>query len=129
MPGPTFVATPLPWAATLSAANPNRDGTGTLVNVVPGGSGLGSRVDTIRLIATGAVTAGVIRLFLQDGSANKYLFKEVLVPATVPSTIIETWTRDLTYADGLPIPNGWTLRAATHNAETFNVIARGGNFT
>jgi hypothetical protein len=51
-----------------------------------------------------------------------------LVPATTPSTALETWTQDLTFPDGLVIPNGWSLRASTHNSEAFRVIARGGEF-
>lgn len=125
--GPVFVGTPKSWHAALSAANTERIfSSGTLVTLVSGGAS-GSRIDTIRIIGSATVTAGVVRLWLDDGT-NKRLFKEVLVTATTPSTSVETFLQDLTFSDGLVIPNGWTLKVSTHNAENFNVIARGGDF-
>lgn len=125
--GPVHIGTPKTWHAALSAANTNRDGSGTLVDVVAGGS-IGSRIDRLRLQAAGTTNVGVIRLFMQDASANKRLYREVLVPAVTPSTSIAAWSQELVFPDGLPIPNGWTLRASTHNAENFNAIAHGGDF-
>lgn len=124
---PVFVGTPKTWHAALATANANRDGSGTLVDLVAGGSN-GSRVERVRIQAAGVTTAGVIRLFLQDALANKRLYREKVVDAVTPTTAIEAWSGDITFPDGLPIPNGWTLRAATHNAETFNAFAHGGDF-
>lgn len=110
----------------LSAANTARDGTGTLVTVLTAGAN-GSRIDDITIVATGAVTAGVVRLFLHDGT-NARLLREVMVTATTPSTSVETFTVRLTNL-GICIPTGWSLRASTHNAEGFNVIVnRAGDF-
>jgi hypothetical protein len=122
---PVFVGTPKTWHAALSAANTNRDGTGTKATVVSGGAN-GSRIDRLRAIATAAVTNGVVRLFISDG-ANIRLHKEIMVTLTTPSATVETWSQDLTFPDGLIIPNGWSLQAATHNAEAFNVFAHGGD--
>lgn len=124
---PAYIGGPLTWSAQISVANTNRDGSGTLVPVVAGGS-LGSRVDWIRIIGVGNVTNGVVRLFLIDQSNNKRLIKEQLVTTTTPSTTVEEWYADLSFLAGLIVPNGFTLSAATHNAETFNVFAFGGNF-
>lgn len=124
---PVYVGTPKTWTCALSAANTNRDGTGTLVDLVAGGS-IGSRVDTVRIIAKAAIAATtVVRLFLFDGT-NTRLFKEVLVPITTPSTTVETFTQDLTFGEGLVIPNGWKLQGSVHTADPFNLIARGGDF-
>jgi hypothetical protein len=122
-----YVGTPKTWHQVLATANANRDGTGTLEDLVSGGS-IGSRVDRVRVQARGATTAGVIRLFMQDNSANKRLIREKLVEAITPSTLIEAWSGEITFPDGLPIPNGWTLRVSTHNAESFNAFAFGGDF-
>lgn len=123
---PVFVGTPKSWYGKLSAANTNRDGTGTVVTIVSGGA-IGSRVDKIKAVGAGIVTAGVIRYFLTNGTTFA-LLKEVLVPATTPSTAIAAWEDERTFADGLLIQNGWSLVAATNNAENFNVIASGGDF-
>ncbi len=123
---PVFIGVPKTWMAAISIANANRDGTGTIVNVVTAGAN-GSRVDKVRIVATGAVTAGVVRLFLHDGTHTR-LLREIMVSATTPSELVETFTQDVDFADGSALPNGWSLQAATHNAEGFNVISFGGDF-
>lgn len=57
---PIFVLTPVLAQAQVSAANTNRDGTGTIVDLVTGGT-YGTRIDKVRICATGTTTAGVIR--------------------------------------------------------------------
>lgn len=121
-----YASAPRAASAVLSAANTARDGTGTIVTVLTAGAN-GSRIDDITIVATGTVTAGVVRLFLHDGT-NARLWREVMVTATTPSTSVETFRAPLTNL-GLCIPTGWSLRASTHNAEGFNVIVnRAGDF-
>ena len=123
---PIFVGAPQTWMAALSAANTNRDGTGTIVDILTGGSN-GSRVDKVRVQASGATTAGAVRLYIYDGT-NTYLIREMIVAAVTPSTTVEAWSGEVDL-DGLVLPtNAWKLRASTHNAEAFKVFAKGGNF-
>lgn len=126
-----YASTPRSASAALTAANSARDGTGTIANVFTAG-GSGSRVDAITLQATAATTAGMIRLFLFDG-VNTRLLYEVPVSAVAPSAVQPAFFASLTTANMsnlLPIilPTGFSLRAATNNAEPFNVIASGGDF-
>jgi hypothetical protein len=110
----------------LSAANAARDGTGTVVTLFTAGAS-GSRIDDIYIVATGTTTAGVIRLFLHDGTTAR-LLSENLVSAITPSTTIPVWSTTL-LGQGIVIPSGWSLRATTNNAETFNIIVtRAGDF-
>lgn len=121
-----YAATPRAAAAQVTAANTGRDGTGTVVTVLTAGAN-GSRIDDIDIVAAGSTTAGVVRLFIHDGS-NALLWREIIVAAVTPSTSMAVWSAALTNL-GLLLPNGWSLRASTHNAETFNVIvSRGGDF-
>lgn len=122
-----YAATPRSALAVLSAANTNRDGTtGTYVTVFTAGSS-GSRIDDIRINAAATVTAGVVRLFIHDGT-NGRLFAEVMVTATTPSTTVQTWGTAL-LNQGIILPNGYSLRASTNNAETFHVlVTRAGDF-
>jgi hypothetical protein len=88
---------------------------------------LASRIDDIRVTAAGTVTAGVVRLFVHDGT-NARLWQEVMVTATTPSTTVQTFNTTL-YNQALILPNGWSLRASTNNAETFHiVVTRAGDF-
>jgi hypothetical protein len=121
-----YAATPRAAVAVVSAANTARDGTGTLVTVFTAGAS-GSRIDDIRVTAAGTVTAGVVRLFVHDGT-NARLWQEVMVTATTPSTTVQTFNTTL-YNQALILPNGWSLRASTNNAETFHiVVTRAGDF-
>jgi hypothetical protein len=117
--------------AQIATANALRDGTGTLGTVFSAGAS-GSRIDAINLKATATTTAGTIRLFISDGT-NHRLLTEVPVAANTPSATQPAWEAALnqqTFAQYLPlvIPTGYSLRASTEKAETFNVIAIGGDF-
>jgi hypothetical protein len=116
-------------ATQVSVANTARDGSGTLVDIVTGGTN-GTRIDHIDIQAAGAVTDGVIRLFLFSGSGTARLWREILVQAITPSATIQAWSASIDCSlngNRLVLPSGYVLRASTHNAETFNVIAHGGD--
>lgn len=121
-----YASTPRSAVGQVSVANANRDGTGTIVTVFTAGAS-GSRVDDIWIVATGTVTAGVVRLFVNDGT-NTRLWQEVMVTATTPSTTQQVFNTAL-FNQALILPNGWSLRASTNNSETFNVaVTRAGDF-
>lgn len=127
---PNFAATPKVGIATISTANTNRDGTGTLGTVLTAGAS-GTRIRRIEVQATGTTTAGMVRLYLHDGT-TAHLFLEVPVSAITPSATVAAFSAnyaETTTVDQLPltIPSGYSLRASTHNAESFKVIAEGGD--
>lgn len=123
---PVFAVTPKVGLAQVSAANTSRDGTGTIVDILTGGTS-GTNISKIEIVATGTTTAGVVRLYLYDGT-NTRLLREVFVTAATPSTTVSVWNAQLIFAfpNTLHLPsNSWKLQASTHNAETFNVFAFG----
>lgn len=126
-----YASVPKIGIGTISTANTNRDGTGTIGTVFTAGSS-GSRIDAIDLQATATTTAGMIRLFIHDGT-TAHLINEIPVSAITPSGTLPAWSAQLntnTMTQILPIvlPTGYSLRAATNNAESFKVIALGGDF-
>lgn len=126
-----YASTPKCGVGQVSVANTNRDGTGTIVTVFSAGAS-GSRIDAINIKATGTTTAGMIRLFIHDG-ADARLLTEVPVTAITPSGTLPSWeaqlnTNTMTQVLPLVLPTGYSLRAATNNAETFNLLAFGGDF-
>jgi hypothetical protein len=126
---PAFAATPRCAIAQATAANTARDGSGTIATVFTAGAS-GSKIERVRINATGTTTAGVVRLFIHDGT-NSRLVREVLVTAITPSTSIEAFSADVDFSGPdqvLVLPTGFSLRASTHNAETFNVVAVGGDY-
>ena len=113
--------------AQISTANTNRNGTGTIGTVFTGAAG-GSRIDDITITATGTTTAGVVRLFINDGTTS-YLWQEILVSAITPSTTVQVFSFTLLNQALILASSSWSLRASTNNAETFNVIVtRAGDF-
>ncbi len=113
-------------SAQISVANTARNGTGTIVSVMTGAAN-GSRIDDISIVATATTTAGVVRLFISDGS-NIRLWQEILVSAVTPSTTVQVWSYTL-LNQALLLENGWSLQASTNNADTFNVlVTRAGDF-
>lgn len=126
---PIFVQAPRSAIGSLATANTNRDGSGTIATVWTAGSN-GSRIDHIDIQAYGTTTAGVIRLYIYDGS-TAMLWKEILVTAITPSTTLAAWsyTLDCTLGQNLLVlQSGYSLRASTHNAENFRCSAIGGDF-
>jgi len=122
-----YASTPRTAQAQVTTANTNRNGTGTIATVFTGASS-GSRIDDIYIVATGTTTAGVVRLFLNDGT-NTWLWQEILVPAVTPSTTVSVFSAAL-IEQALILQNAsWSLRASTNNAETFNIqVTRAGDF-
>jgi len=121
-----YASTPATAVGQVSAANTNRDGTGTIVTVLTAGAS-GTRVDDITVTATGTTTAGMVRLYLNDGT-NSRLWREIAVSAITPSGTVAAFTAALSNL-GLVLKTGWSLRASTHNAEAFNVaVTRAGDF-
>ena len=114
-------------AVAISTANTNRDGTGTIGTVFTANATNGSDLDNIQITATGTTTAGVVRLYKHNGS-TAFLWKEVLVGAITPSTTVAVFSRRIDCSlpsNACHLPAGWSLRASTHNGETFNVHAEG----
>ena len=117
---PTYASTPVGAVVQIATANTNRDGTGALGTLHTAGS-TGTRIDDIYITATGTTTAGVIRMFMFDGTNNR-LIQEILVTAITPSTSVSVWSVTLTN-QAIILPNTYALKFSTNAAETFNVVA------
>ena len=125
-----FASIPKVGIVNISTANTNRDGTGTIGTVFTAGTS-GSRIDKISIQARATTTSGMVRLFIHDGSIS-FLFKEVPIIAITPAASVPAFQFSLSQEIDavLPIvlPNGYSLRASTEKAESFNIIASGGDF-
>jgi hypothetical protein len=127
---PNFINAPrIGMAGQVSTANTNRDGTGTIVDVITGATG-GTRINEVVVQATGDPADSIVTLFLFDGT-NTRLFAEVDLdnPAAASATV--TGYRSTIRFDNLVLPSSsWKLQAAITAAPTsgvVNVIALGGD--
>lgn len=117
-------------AAIAATANTNRDGTGTLATIFTAPT-LGSRIESIFFKATGVTTAGMLRLYIDNGTI-KVLRLEIPVDAVAsPSGTVETWDKEWIFGDESPLwlPASATLKAAPHNAEAFVATTTAVDFT
>jgi hypothetical protein len=123
---PKFVDGRRVWVGQVSAANPNRDGTGTIVTILTAGN-VGSLIELVRVEAIVTTTAGFVRLFIHDGS-NYRLYKEIPVTAATPSGTVAAFSAEYIPTQPLALQSGYSLRASTENAEAMNVIVTGGDY-
>lgn len=127
---PIFTIVPHLGMVRIATSNTNRDGTGTLGDVITGALN-GTRVDRIAITATSTTTAGMIRLVIYDGTSASRLWREVAVSAITPSGTVQAFNTLISSADQNPLlvlPAGYVLRAGTQNAESFDCLALGGDF-
>jgi hypothetical protein len=106
---------------TISTANTNLDGTGTLGTVLTGASN-GTLVKSITIKAITNTTAGMVRLFV-TGGGNTRLLMEIPVPAINKAAINAAFETkvDLNFT----LQSGYIIKASTQNNDRFNIIAEG----
>lgn len=123
---PLYIDIPRTWVAQVSASNSNLNGTGTLVDVVTPGAN-GSRIDFIEIKAAVTTTAGMVRLFIYNGSTTR-LIKEIAVTATTASAAVPAYSTTWTPVSPLSLLSTETLKASTENGEAINIVAYGGDY-
>lgn len=109
----------------ISTANSNLDGTGTTVGIITAASN-GTLIKKITIKAITNTTRGMVRLFTADHGTS-LLLMEVEVPAVTKSGTDESFVKMLDV--NFRLSTGIVLRASTENAESFQVIAEGLNWT
>lgn len=120
---PAFAVTPRIASVNVATANTNRDGTGTVATLITGAA-TGTRIAEIVCQAKVTTTAGMVRIFLYDGTAY-YFFDEVSIAAATVSATVKG-TRVSTLYNNLVLPSAsWSVRVSTHNAESIDVTALG----
>lgn len=119
-------------SATMATANSNLNGTGTLATPFVAGSSAtykGASVSTINLKATVADTPGMVRLYVYNGTTS-YLFKEVIIPAHAISGTDKSFEHTIDFdGNDFDLQAGYQIRASTQNAQNFNMIGEGNNWS
>ncbi|MFY9309157.1 MAG: hypothetical protein WAQ28_08950 [Bacteroidia bacterium] len=107
-------------SVTVSTANPNRNGTGTIVPIITGGGpqDLGTIVKRIIIKSLVNTSSGMIRFYLNWG-VTPDLFLEIPVTAVTKSSIDNSYsyTIDLNFL----LPLDLSLEVSTENAQSFIV--------
>lgn len=122
--GPTWVLTPNVSISNSASAVTTIDGTGTLVTGFTAGTN-GSRVERIRVKCAATSAAGLVNIFIFDGTNNR-LLTSITVTAVTTSTTVSAFESVVTL--GIVLPTGFLLKWATTIAQSTNVIMEGGDF-
>ena len=126
---PAFAATPALGFGAVSTANTNRDGTGTIVDVLTAGAS-GAKVEQLVLKATGDPADSVVTIFLDTGGGYK-LYDEFDLGNPAAASTTDVGYRVTKAYDDLVLPAGAKLGAAITVALTsgvINVWAHGGHY-
>lgn len=132
---PVFEAVPRLEPVEISAANTNlratntgaSGGTGTVVTVATGVAA-GTEIRRVIVQATQTTTAGMVRLFLFNGT-NYRALREIPVTAITVGASTPAFRAEVAFSDLILPSASWSLVATTHNAETFHVTAMGADLT
>lgn len=123
---PIFTLFPVVGMVKISTANANRDGTGTLGTVLTGATGSGTKVTTIVIKAEVTTTAGMVRLFIDNGVTIHLIYEQTIAAITASATVAAAYY-SIPFAD-MVIPDSYILKAGTERAESFSIIAFGGDY-
>jgi len=127
-----YSATPKVGSANLTTADTSLTAPTTVSTIVTAGSS-GTRIDYIEIQGVATTVAGLVNLFIFDGT-NYILWQQVPVQAVTSSTTAPAFVANLSSNNNsnimpLTLPTGYSLRAAASVAQTgVRVTAYGGDF-
>lgn len=113
----------------VSAANTNRDGTGTINTLVTGGAS-GTLIERVHCHAAVTTSSAVVNFWLSSDSGTTWrLVGDVLVQAVTPSTSAAPWQGDYIPPTGKIVLPGttWRLGVTCTVAQSTNYTAIGGD--
>jgi hypothetical protein len=127
-----YASTPKFGSANLTTADTSLTAPTTVGTIVTAGAS-GTRIDYIDIQGVATTVAGLINLFVYDGTTY-FLWNQVPVIAITSSTTVPAFSALLSSNNNsnimpLTLPTGYSLRATTSEAQTgVRVSAYGGDF-
>lgn len=123
-----YIGKPILGRTQMTAANTNRDGTGTTYLLYTSAQRDGTRLGFLEFTPVGTIAAGVLRIFTYDG-VNYRLWREVQTAAQTPSGTVAATNYTVTFNDTpYVLPSGSSIYVSTHNAEVWNVHLWAGDY-
>ncbi len=100
------------------------DTSGSIVELISGGSTFGTVIQQVVLQATGNVSSGMIRFYIKTDSVNWRLFREVPIPEVIATDQYSAYSSILSF-NNLTLPNGIPIGVSTAVSESFVVAVFG----
>lgn len=127
-----YASTPQVGSANLTTADTSLTAPTTVGTILTAGAS-GTRIDYIEVKGVATTVAGLVNLFIFDGTTY-FLWQQVPILVITSSTTVPTFVANLSSNSNsnvmpLTLPTGYSLRATTTVAQTgVRVIAYGGDF-
>jgi hypothetical protein len=128
---PAFISTPRIATATISTANTNRDGTGTITSIMTGVAA-GTRVLEVvaQAAVSGAITAGLVTVFISTDSGTTWrLHDEIAIAGVTSSASVKASRNSATYSNLILSGTTDRIGVATTIAQAIAVSVLGGDLT
>lgn len=104
--------------ASISTANNNLDGTGSLTTILQGTNN-GNSITSIDIKAVESTSQGMVRLYFSDG-VNTKLFWESSVPSITQDEVTPTYHSNLQF--DFVLPTEYLIKASTQVGNVFQII-------
>jgi hypothetical protein len=127
-----YASTPKIGSALLTTADTSLTAPSTVGTIFTAGAA-GSRIDYIDVQGVATTAAGLVNIFIFDGT-NYFLYTQIPIQVVTSSTTAPAFSAVIssnTNANILPInlPTGYSVRATTSTAQTgVRVTALGGDY-
>ena len=108
---PTYASTPVAWLGLVPSANDTSWTAPTHVTTLGTAGSSGTKITEIDVIPAGTVVAGLVNIFIYDGT-NYHLHESIPVAAYTSSTTAAP-PKSPYYYDNLLLEPGWTLVCTT----------------
>lgn len=117
---PAYAATPVIWAGLVPGTADTSWTSPSNVTTLGSAGANGTKITQVDVEPVGTVVAGVVNVFLYDGSAY-HLLESVTIAAATLSTTAAPSKQTFKY-DSLVLPNGWSLRATNTVAGNVSLV-------
>lgn len=108
---PAFAVTPKIGFASVTVANTNRDGTGTIVDALTGAAA-GTRIERVAIITTGDPADSIVTMYLHNGTSYLLFDEFDLGNPAAASTTVPGFRTERNYED-LVLPSAsWKVAFA-----------------
>ena len=118
---PAYASTPVLWSGLVPSTNDTSWTAPTHVTTLGSAGSNGTKITEVDVIDAGTESAGLVNLFLYDGT-NYHLHESVLLTALNLSTIIPP-AKTSFYYDNVVLPSGWSLVCSTTVAGNESVVS------
>lgn len=117
---PAYASTPVIWAGLVPATLDTSFTAPTNVTILGSAGTNGTKISQIDVEPVATTVAGLVNVFMYDGSAYHLLDSFTMSIATVSTTAAPV--KQTNYYDNLVLPSGWSLRCSVTIAGDQSVI-------